>query len=266
MRHYELPPEEAKKLISSEKANTWQFRLVHAGVWIAIVGAIGFMLAFFYQKPINATGLPYRQAQLLFILIVFAGWMIFNVSCTMLGINIRKLNYKKLVSILKNQVEVPFDEQRALRKQVALALVGLSDDYAFFPAVFADDPARSVPALLTGPGGVLALHPVHKKVHDKDFVDPAKTLMAGSAELEKRLKHTVIPVVTFLRNRKGYEVQDEAVKAFTLPELYAYIESRKPVFQTEELKQVEREIRYFANLPREPLQASSSTTLLRSTN
>jgi len=258
MRHYELPPEEAKKLVNSEKAASWKFKLIYVGVAIAVCGAAAFALAFFYQNPLNEAGLPYRQVQMAAIVVVFLGWLIFQVFCRTLGINTRNLSYNKLVSILKNQVETPFDELKALRKQLSIALLSLNDDWALFRSVFADDPHKHIPAVLSGPGGIFAIHPVFQNPRKNDFVDPAPSLLLGSAELQSRLKQPVTPIVAFLRNKKHYSTDNEGLKIYTLQELLAHIESRQTVLDMLELQQVESKIRYLANLPRNAVEISNS--------
>lgn len=258
MRHYELPPEEAKKLVSTEKARSWKFRMIYLGVSIAIFGSVIFGLAFLYQNPLNQAGFPYRQVQLAGILFVFVGWLVFRISCGSLGISTRNLSYSKLAAILKNQVEIPLDVWKTLRRQLAISLMSLKDDWALYPSLFADDPKKHIPAVLSGPGGIFAIQLVYQNPRKNDFMDPAPGLAAARADLEKLLKQPVTPVLAFMRSKKHYATNHEEIKLYTLPELLAYIESRQTTLDGAALQQIESEIQYLANLPRKAVEVSNS--------
>ncbi len=249
MRRLEIPASEPLKLISHEKANSLSYKLVKASVILAVIGVAGFFVAFFYQKPITEAGVPYRVVQGISIFVVFAGWALFRLFCAALGINTGKLTYNKLRAILRNQVEVAHDVNAATRKQVGLALLGLSDQWSLYPTVFIADPRKTIPMVLVGPGGVFPIHVIYQDPRKKDFVDPQPILKAASAELEKRLKVPVKPVISFLRNRKYYQSTDEHIKTYTTSELFAHLTSRSDEFDALTLRQIEMTLRELSNIP-----------------
>ncbi len=248
MQHYERPPEEIKKLISNEKAGSFKYLMVRIGFIIGVIGTIAFLIGFFYQNVFNQAGIPYRQAQFIAITIVFIGWVLFMVFCTMLGINTRKLTYSKLMSILRNEVEVPLNEALSARKQVAATLNGINNQWALFPEAFADDPKKTVPMILSGPGGVYGITMNQLDPRKANFIDPAAPLAAGCAELEKQLATPVEPIVGFTRSTKHYKCTVPDVKVFTLQELYAFVDSRTETLTAADLGSVEKNIRYVTNL------------------
>ncbi|MEW6181022.1 MAG: hypothetical protein AB1522_13965 [Chloroflexota bacterium] len=250
MRAFERPEQERQKLISREKEASLPFWLVRFSFALGVVGVIGFFLAFFYQTVLNRLGLPYRQAQAIAILVVFIAWVIFMLACRHLGISTRGLTYPKLMSILRNEVETPPDEFKASRKQIAAAFGSLSDDWLLFPDVFADDPTQVLPMVLLGPGGVFAIRVNYQDPRSKGFEDPAVSLLAGSAALEKRLGVPVKPILAFTRHTKHYQNRYEQVKVFTFPDALAYITSREAVLDAHQRRQVEQTLAELANLPR----------------
>jgi hypothetical protein len=248
MRHYEVPREQAKMRVSAEKAASLSFKMLYVGVGVAVVGVAGFFLAFFYQNVLNAAGLPYRNVQAAAIATVFAGWVVFRLFAGSLGISTRGLTHGRLVSILKNQAEVPLDEVLILRRHIGIALLTLGDDWALYPAVLADDPTRSVPAVLVGPGGVFAIQPVNSDPKRPSFRDPSPLLLAGRAELERRLRTPVTPILAFSRSRKKYTSPHD-VKTFTMAELLAYLDARPETLDKAARLDLERHLQSLTNLP-----------------
>jgi len=249
MQRLELPASELKKLISSEDASSIWYKLVHASVWLAVIGVAGFFVAFFYQKTILAAGLSYRTFQAGAILVVFIGWILFMVFCSRLGISTRKLTYRKLMCILKNQAETDDDIIDAIRRQTGLALANLDDQWSLYPSIFIADQKKTIPMVLVGPAGIYPMQVIYQDPRKKEFVDPLPVLKAGSAELEKQLKTPVKPVIAFLRNNKHYHCPDESIKTFTTSELYAYVTSREEKLDPADLSQVHIQMRRLANLP-----------------
>jgi hypothetical protein len=249
MRHYELPPEEKKQLISSEKAASLRYKLVYLGFILAVLGTLVLFLAFFFQSVLNNYGLPYREAQGAAIALVFIGWMMFSTFSRLLGIRTRGMTFKRMMTILRNEVEEPFNEEEAIRKQIGTSLSTISDDWALYPAVFSDDPKRRIPAIIIGPGGVFSLEVITQNHRRKGYIDPVPRLKAGTADLESRLNVKVRPIVGFLRSKHHYQHEDQDIRAYTLPELYAHIESREATLSKTDLVSAESTLRYLANLP-----------------
>ncbi|HEX2979510.1 MAG TPA: hypothetical protein VHO48_04540 [Anaerolineaceae bacterium] len=250
MQRLELPAQKAQNLIAPEKASGFTFQLTRVGVAVALLGAIAFMLAFFYQKPLNAANLPYRQVQAISIVVVFAGWVLFSFACSAVGVSTRKLTYEKLKAILRNEVEIPMDVSLVMRRKIALALSALDDRWALYPVVFNDQAIRRVPMVLAGPGGVFALDVVSIDPRDKNkFVDPAPRIIAGSAELEKRLHRPVKPVVVFFRHKNHYKNDAEILAKYTFQELEAHVKSRPETIEGVDLASVHDTLRKLAKMP-----------------
>lgn len=250
MRRLELPPQAAKKLLSDEQAASPAFLLMKAGVGIAVVGVIAFILAYFYQTALTQAGLPYRQVQASAVFVVFLGWMLFVLCAGRLGISVRRLTYPRLVAILRNEVEQGYDEEAGLRTKVGNSLSGLGPAWTLYPTIFSGDPGKRIPMVAVGPGGVYPIHVVTTDPARKGFIDPLPVLVAAAQELEKRLGHPVQPVVTFLRSKKRYVVSDERVKAYTLPELYAHLEARQVQLTPADIQRIDGVLRELSRLPR----------------
>jgi hypothetical protein len=248
MRYYEKPPEERKKLISSEKASSWKYVVIRLSYYLGIIGVLFFFLAFFFQDSLDAAGYPYRRVELYGVTIVFLAWMCFLIFCRMLSINTSGLTYPKLMSIFRNQVIEEFDEFQYLRKQVAASLGFLDDTWALYPDIFADDPRKHIQMVVVGPGGVFGLAVINKDPKKKEFVDPTATLILGCEELAKKLKTPIQPILVFMRKKKVYENPLPELKIFTLHEMVAYLDSRERVLEAVELKTLEGELKFVANL------------------
>ena len=212
------------------------------------MGIAGFFLAFFYQKPINASGVSYRIVQGSSILVVFIGWVLFKVFCATLGISSKKLTYNRVQAILKNQVETPYDVEGAIRRQLGLALTSLDSQWTLYPTVFVADPEKTIPGVVVGPGGVFPIQIVYSDPHKRDFIDPLPSLVAGSKELGKQLNRTVKPVLVFLRNRNHYHNECEGVHNLTTQEFYAYLTSRETELTGVELASVRQALHRLSNL------------------
>ncbi len=248
MRYYEKPPEERKKLISSEKASSWKYAVIRLSYYLGILGTVFFFMAFFFQDSLDAAGFPYRRVELYGVTIVFLAWMSFLIFCRMLSINTSGLTYPKLMSIFRNQVIEEFDEYQYLRKQVAASLGFMDDSWAIYPDIFADDSRKHLQMVVVGPGGVFGLAVVNKDPRKKDFVDPTATLILGCEELGKKIKTTVVPILVFMRKVKSYENPLPELKVFATHEMVAFLDSRESVLNSIELKSLESDIKYVANL------------------
>jgi hypothetical protein len=249
MKIFELPPAEPVKLINADLQHGFRFKMLYVGVGVAILGVVGFFLAFFYQNWINTTGISYRWVQGISVFVVFLGWLLFTVFASSLGISTRKLTYNRLVAILKNQVEVPMDIDGALRRQVGLALSTMQDDWGLYPAVFVADPEKMLTGVIVGPGGVFPFAIVYEDPHSKKFLDPMQRLVAGSKELEKQLKHPVKPLMIFLRNRKNYHNDHEMVRNYTTAEVLVHLKARDAELTGVDLTNMHNAVRLLANLP-----------------
>lgn len=179
MKYYEAIKENAQKLVSDENYSGIKYFMLRLCVVVALAGLVGMFFGYAYSDFLTERNINYRDIQGYSIAAVFVGWVLFMVFCRTLGISARRLTYEKFLSIMKNQVEMPFDMERSNRKKVANSLVNLSDDWRLFSTIYGANPDRCIHLIITGPGGVYALNCVYSDPKKKEFKDPAKNRKVG---------------------------------------------------------------------------------------
>lgn len=249
MNHYESNPEAAMKLVPEEQTHTFKFQLIRFCPILFAIGFFGMFFGYVYRDYLTVRDINYRLIQGYSMIIAFVGWIGFVYACRSFGISAKGLSYEKLRAIMRNEVETPFDMELSIRKKIANSMYHFDDQWSLFSSVYKTNPDKAISAVATGPGGVFSMNFVTTDPREKSFVDPAKSLLSGTAALESKLKVQVIPILIFRRHKKYYQNNYEDLRMFTFQELTAFLQNRDTVFSDEELEAVNKTMNELAAIP-----------------
>lgn len=234
-----------KKVVPEEKRKTPAFMLMVIGVIIFIVGGTGFFGAFIVRDLLlEQFNLEYHQLQTYLLAVAGAGILFYIIGGLILKIPVRNTTYYKLQTIMRNE---PFDPPRKgdFTKSIKMILKDLSDDWVLFSEVVPAAGNFKIPQVITGPGGVFAIHPSNQHPDRRIFKDPGPGLDRAAKLLGKEINQPVISFVLFQTSKLAdiyKKKHDPKTRVMFVQELFDYFNERKNQLTIGERAEIEKAI------------------------
>jgi len=238
------PPKPARlRLLTAEQISTWQYQVLRLGLVLAAVGTLGFLLPFLVRTLLTEMGIQWTNIQSYGLVLVFIGGVLFVLSASYFGIDVRWLTFDRLAAIARNEVHVPPDEGENLRRNLRSALSSLDDQWSLYPRVNLSRPGYRLPFVLVGPAGVFGLDVNFADPRKRNYVDPGPSLASGCAVLQGILSEKVVPVLLFHRHETHYMSTHSKLKTFTTEQLVAWLAGRPQTMERLALQAADKVLR-----------------------
>jgi hypothetical protein len=227
----EPPKPPKRRLLSAEQTSAWQHQVLRLAVVLAGIGTVGFLLPFLFRTILTTLGIQWTNIQSYSLVVVFVGGVLFVLSASYFGIDIRWLTLDRLLAIIRNEVYAPPEEGEHLRRQLKAALSSLDDRWSLYPRVNLERSGHLVPFVLLGPGGVFAIDLNIADPRKGNYVDPGPGLASGCTVLQGMLSEKVVPVLLFHRYESHYKNTHPQLKVFTTEQLVAWLTARSQTME-----------------------------------
>lgn len=219
-----------KYIVRPELRKTIPFYVLISSIILFSIGAAGFFGAFIFRGILESQlNLNYRDVQTYALLVGGSGIILYIIAGLVLGISLKNTSYYKLQTIVNNE---PYDPPRKgdFTKSIRARLAYLNDDWALFSEVRPPEAEFPIPQVIVGPGGVYAIYPSNKNASRRKYPDAGPFLKKASQLLEKRIGHTVIPIILFPTPKLAsiyIEKRDQKTRVMHIIEFSNYFEKRK---------------------------------------
>lgn len=238
------PPKKARaRLLTEEQTSSGLYVVLRLGLAFAAVGTLGFVLPFLTRTTLTNMGIQWKDLQTYALLLVFAGVVLFVLAAAYFKIDVGGMTFDRLLSIVRNEVYVPPDEQEHLRRFVKSALSSLDDRWSLYPGIQLEKTGHQLPFAIVGPPGVFGLDLNTADPRKRGYVDPAARLVSDCGVLQARLSSKVTPILLLARHASKYTATHPRLKAFSAEQLVAWFGTRPATLTSAGHQSVDRFLR-----------------------